>query len=168
IDADLGKTFWQKHLEYNSGDPPVAGATAACPGGLTAMPAMPAPPPAGRGAPPTGPFVSGPASVYALSSDGRIHRLNTSTGDDIVQPVTVLPPNARAANLNIVENVIYTVTSQSCNDAPDAVWAIDLNGDSLKTASFLFGANSALGLDGVAIGSDGTVYAADSKALYAL
>src|SRR5262249_7057320 len=124
IDADLGKMFWQKHLEYASNDAQALGSTAACPGGLTAMPLIPTPPPGGRGAA-TGPFVSGPPSLYTLSSDGRVHRVNTSTGDDMVQPVTVLPPNARTASLNIVDNVIYTVTSRNCNDAPDAVWAID-------------------------------------------
>jgi outer membrane protein assembly factor BamB len=164
IDADLGKMFWQKHLEFVSNESQ-SSATSACPGGLTAMPAMPAPQPGGRGAP-TGPFISGPASLYVLSGDGRIHRINISTGDDFVQPVGALPPNARAASLNIAENVIYTVTSRNCGDAPDAVWAIDLAGDAPKTASFPF--RGAGGLEGVAIGSDGTVYAGDSKTLYSL
>src|SRR5881628_572024 len=84
--------------------------------------AVPAPTPAGRGG--GIPFIGGPQSLYALSSDGRLHRLNTSTGDDMTQPVSVLPANARAANLNMVDNVIYTVTSQGCNGAPNAVWAI--------------------------------------------
>lgn len=172
IDVDLGKMFWQKHLEYNSSEPQAAGTSSACPGGLTAMPVMPTPAPPARGGPPaprpTGPFVAGPASVYVISSDGRLHRLNTSTGDDMVQPVSVLPANAHASSLNIVDNVIYAVTSGNCDDAPDAVWAIDLNADTPKVASFpLTGA--ANGRDGgVAIGTDGTVYAASRDTVYAL
>src|SRR5262249_26144152 len=104
IDADLGKMFWQKHLEYSVSEPQSAASTWACPGGLTAMPVMPVPaPPAGArgGAPAAAPaagaaadrgaananaFIGGPTSVYAISSDGRLHRLNTSTGDDMTQP----------------------------------------------------------------------------------
>src|SRR5579864_4956028 len=123
IDADLGKLFWQKHLEYSTDEPQ---ATTVCSAGMTAMPTMPAP--AGRGgrgaAPPGGgagrgpssPFLgAGPASVYALSSDGRMHRLNSSTGDDMVQPVKVLPANATAYALNMADNAIYTTTSSVCN-----------------------------------------------------
>src|SRR4029077_12713722 len=129
-------------------EPQATGSTWACPGGLTAMPTLPVPAPAGRGgrgaAPPPAPAVRGtafvggpgPQSLYALSSDGRLHRLNTSTGDDMTQPVAVLPPNARAGNLTMVDNVIYTVTSQGCNTAANAVWAIDLNGDAPKATSF--------------------------------
>ena len=103
-------------------------------------------------------FVGGPASVYALSSDGRLHRLNTSTGDDITQPVSVLPANARATSLNMMDNVIYTVSSHQCNDAPNAVWAIDLTVDPPKVRSFALNSGSAWGLGGSVIGSDGSVY----------
>src|SRR5436190_17205450 len=61
IDADLGKMFWQKHLEYASIDPQALGSSPTCPGGFTAMPTMPTPQPAGRGAaPPAWPSASGP------------------------------------------------------------------------------------------------------------
>jgi outer membrane protein assembly factor BamB len=175
VDVDLGKIFWQKHLEYVSNEPPAAGSSAACSGGLTAMPVMPGPAAptaaaaAGRGARGnTAPFVGGPASLYVLSGDGRIHRLNTSTGDDMTQPVSVLPPNVRATSLNLVENVIYTLTAQNCSDSPDSVWAIDLNGEAPKVASFPLPGGSSAGSGGVAIGSDGTVFAASSDTLYAL
>ena len=123
IDADLGTVFWQRHLEYSVREPQVTASSWRCPGGLTAMPTMPVP--ARGGAAPAqtqrgSAFIGGPQSVYALSSDGRLHRLNTSTGDDMTQPVSVLPANARALSLNIVDNVIYTVTSHECNDAPNA------------------------------------------------
>jgi outer membrane protein assembly factor BamB len=174
VDADLGKMFWQKHLEYVSNEAQAAGSSATCPGGLTAMPVMPVPaPPAAPAAAGGGargnaaPVNPGPSPLYVLSSDGRIHRLNTSTGDDKAQPVGVLPPNARVASLNLVDNVIYTETSPNCNDAPDAVWAIDLNGNELKAASFPLTGSSA-GSGGVAVGNDGTVYAKGSDTLYAL
>jgi len=166
LDADIGTMFWQKHLEYSTRDPQVTTSSWRCPGGLTAMPTMPVPArgAAGRGAPapPAGQrgsaFIGGPASVYAISSDGRLHRLNTSTGDDMTQPVSVLPANARTTSLNMVDNVIYTMTTHGCNEAPNAVWAIDLNVDPPKVRSFELQAGSNWGVGGPVIGSDGTVY----------
>jgi outer membrane protein assembly factor BamB len=166
IDADLGSMFWQRHLEYSSREGQVSSSSASCPGGLTAMPTMPVPArgAAGRGGPPPGgaprggAFLAGLPSVYALASDGRLHRLNTSTGDDMTQPVSVLPPNARATSLSMLDGVIYTVTSHDCNDAPNAVWAIDLSSDAPKVRSFELKAGGKAGLGGPAIGSDGTVY----------
>ena len=167
VDADLGTLFWQKHLEYSTREPQVTASSWRCPGGMTAMPTMPAPArgaAAGRGAPApaTGQrgsaFIGGPASVYAISSDGRLHRLNTSTGDDMTQPVSVLPANARATSLNMVDNVIYTMTTHGCNEATNAVWAIDLNVDPPKVRSFELKAGSNWGTGGPVIGSDGTVY----------
>lgn len=196
IDADLGRMFWTKHLEYASLDPPVTSSSFTCPGGLTAMPTMP-PPAAGRGGPGggaprggrgpaparggaagpegapapavRGAFVAGvgPASVYAISGDGRLHRLNTSTGDDQVEPVKVLPPNATAHSLNMSDDVIYTVTGHDCNGAPNAVWAIDLTANPPKTTSFAL-TGSADGIGGVAIGTDGDVYVQTSEKLLAL
>ena len=167
LDADLGTIFWLKHLDYSTREPQVMTWSWRCPGGLTAMPTMPV---QGRGgAAPRGaatpeqrgsPFIGGPgpASVYAISSDGRLHRLNTSTGDDMTQPVSVIPANARAANLTMVDNVIYTVTSHECGNAPNAIWAIDLAVDPVKVRSYKLDAGSSPGLGGTSIGSDGTVY----------
>ena len=192
IDADLGKTFWTKHLEYASLDPPVTTPSSTCPGGLTATPSMPPPavvPGAGRGAPnpaappaaaagapgatppppPRGPFAAfGPASVYAISSDGRLHKLNTSTGDDQVQPVRVLPSNASVSSLNIADNVLYAVTSHDCNGAPNAVWAVDLIPDPPKVTSFELGSDDSAGFGGPVIGADGTVYVQTAAKLLAL
>jgi hypothetical protein len=168
IDADVGTVFWQRHLEYSVRDAQVTTSSWRCPGGLTAMPTMPPPARGGAPAPPTArgsAFIGGPLSAYALSSDGRLHRLNTSTGDDMTQPVSVLPPNARVLNLNMVDNVIYAVTSHECNDAPNAVWAVDLNVDPVKVRSFELKSGNDWGLGGPVIGNDGTVYAAGLAAL---
>jgi outer membrane protein assembly factor BamB len=168
IDADLGKMFWQKHLEYSVAEPQSTSSSWACPGGLTATPTMPVPPPAaGRGGPPNN-SIGGPASVFAISSDGRLHRLNTSTGDDMTPPVSVLPANARIAGLNMIGNVIYAVTSQGCNGAQDAVWAIDLSGGTPSVASFDLNGGNAWGLGGPVVGTDGTVYVQTSSSLLSL
>jgi outer membrane protein assembly factor BamB len=163
VDADLGKLFWQRHLEYSTGEPQVTTPTAACPGGLTATPTLPSRlrPPEGRGPAP-------PPSVYALSSDGRLHRLNASTGDDMVHPYTFLPANARAYSLNMVDNVVYTITGQDCNGVPNAVWAIDLSAEAPKAVWFDLKGKDAAGLAGEAIGDDGAVYVQTGNALLAL
>ena len=167
LDADLGTIFWQKHLEYSTREPQVRSSSWRCPGGLTAMPTMPVPGrggAAGRGAPAPAAgqrgsaFVGGPPSVYAISSDGRLHRLNTSTGDDMTQPVSVLPANARASSLNMMDNVIYTVTSHECNDAPNAVWSIDVNVDPPKVRSFALNEGSGWSVGGPTLGSDGSIH----------
>jgi outer membrane protein assembly factor BamB len=108
------------------------------------------------------------ASVYAISSDGRLHRLNVSTGDDVIQPMGVLPANARVQNLTIAANVIYTVTGQECNGAPNAVWAVDLTADPPKAASFPLKGADSWSLGGPTIGMDGTVYIQTSDRLLAL
>jgi outer membrane protein assembly factor BamB len=168
IDADLGKMFWQKHLEYSVAEPQSTSSSWACPGGLTGMPTMPVPTPtAGRGGVPAT-SIGGSASVYAISSDGRLHRLNTSTGDDTTPPVSVLPANARVAGLNWVDNVIYAVTSQGCDGAKDAVWAIDLNGGTPSVASFDLNGADVWGLGGPVVGNDGTVYVQTPSTLLSL
>jgi outer membrane protein assembly factor BamB len=63
-----------------------------------------------------------------------------------------LRPDAGAGSLNMVDNVIYTVTS-SCNGAQPAAWAIDLNVDPPKATSLPL-----LEAGGSAIGTDGTIY----------
>jgi outer membrane protein assembly factor BamB len=177
IDADLGTIFWQKHLEYSTREPQVTVSTPDCPGGMTATPTMSVPGGAGargvaaapaRGGAPAASFIAGTASVYAISSDGRLHRLNVSTGDDIVQPVQILPANSKTSNLMMVNNIIYTVTSPACNLTKNAVWAVDLTVDPPKATSFGLNAGEVASSAGPVIGNDGTVYVQTSGRILAL
>ncbi len=175
LDVDLGTIFWTKHLEYSVREPQVMASTAKCPGGLSAMPTMTVPGRApARGAAPAAPpqrgsaFIGGPASVYAISSDGRLHRLNTSTGDDMTQPISVIPANSRASNLMMMDNVIYTATSHECGGQANAVYAIDLSVDPVKVRSYALSSNTTWSVGGPVIGSDGTVYVRGGDRLVAL
>jgi outer membrane protein assembly factor BamB len=174
IDADLGTIFWQKHLEYSTREPQATTSTPDCPGGMTATPTMAVPgaaaaaPRGGGGPTPPASFIAGTASVYAISSDGRLHRLNVSTGDDIVQPVQVLPANSRTSNLMMVSNTIYAVTSPACNLTKNAVWAIDLTVDPPRVSSYALNAGEVAGPAGPVIGNDGTVYVQTTGRLLAL
>ena len=174
IDADLGTIFWQKHLEYSTREPQVTASTPDCPGGMTATPTMSVPGAGavavrGGGAPtPPASFIAGTASVYAISSDGRLHRLNVSTGDDVVQPVQVLPANSKTSNLMMVNNTIYAVTSPACNLTQNAVWAIDLTQDPPKATSYVLNAGEVAEPAGPVIGNDGAVYIQTSTRLLSL
>ncbi len=186
VDADLNRIIWKTHFEYK-GDKPQAAATALCPGGMTApvvmngsstagggrgMGAAPGggragavgrgqviPP--GRGAGTPRPAGNRSGEYFAISSDGYLHTLNTSTGEDRVAPMKFLPPNAKVGALNLFDNAIYAATRDGCGGNANALYAIDLSAEG-KVASL------PLNTAGVAIGTEGTVYAQAEKAVLAL
>src|SRR5262249_4099645 len=60
--------------------------------------------------------------------------------------------------LIIVDNVAYGATAPSCDAAPNAIMALNL--ESKETATFKPESGSIVGADGPSIGPDGTVYVA--------
>jgi outer membrane protein assembly factor BamB len=127
---------------------------AAAPGAL--IPGAPAGP--GRG----GLFAVGfgRSGVFvAISSDGNLHPLNTSTGADKVPPVRFLPPNAKVSAINVDEGVLYAATQDGCGGNANALYALDMSGEDNKLFSFETKGAGLAGSGGTAIGADGTVFA---------
>jgi outer membrane protein assembly factor BamB len=122
-----------------------------------AIAAAAARPPAapGRGAMIPSVFAPHHEYVYAISSDGMLHLLNVSNGEDFDPAIQFLPPNANALGLVVTGNVAYAATNSECGNAPSGVWAMDLA--SQKVASWK---GAIAGSEGVAFGPDDTVYVA--------
>jgi len=97
-----------------------------------------------------------PQVIYVLSSDGQLHTLGPYSGKDLERPVTFLPPNAHAADLIALNNVVYTTTMNGCGGVPDAVWALDLRGGSNAVKTWRSEGGSPAGAP--AFATDGTVY----------
>ncbi len=184
IDHVTGKVFWEAHLPYDSLLVPVKSGTATCPAGMTAAVSLAAPLTApvpgmgrGRGGFPGGPGRGmnaapaptlprpkrNPGDVFALSSDGLIHVLNQHTGTDIVPAARFIRGNAKAHDLISVANVVYAVTSDGCGGAPNGVWSVSLDDNMVN--EYKTGDAS---VEGLAFGSDGTVFATTSEGLLAL
>jgi outer membrane protein assembly factor BamB len=178
IDADMDRMFWQKNLESSTA------AQSSCSGRASATPSLIPPLNFAGGRPPRGaarPAAAAPRgggilgaggfgasrSVFALSSDGKLHVLNTATGDDLSPALKFLPANAKASSLTVSDGAIYTTTSGGCGGAPDGVWAIDLSGPDPTVATFALDGGPS-GLGGLAIGSDGAVYVQSGNKLLAL
>jgi len=191
INSDLGKLFFHRPLTYSSEIPKAPESAGPCGSASTVMAMLkPAAQPnfgggrgaAGRGSPPPAPprqpdpdslaarggrgGFGGSRPIWVLSSDGRLHWINTANGDDSGTPVKFLPPNARASSLNLADNVIYTTTNQSCGGVPNAVWSIDLNGTEGVVKSFASNGGGFWGVGGVALGADNTVYAQTGEGPY--
>ncbi len=190
LDADLERMFWQRHFEtegvkhatrggaYCSAAstpsliPPMnfGARRPPAPSGGTKSPGAP-PTPAGapgvskNGAVPgmlsAGRFGS-PRPVFALASDGNLHLLNTSDGQDLAPPMRFIPAGARASSLTFADGFLYAATTGNCGGAPDAIWAIDLSGAGSDNppppAHFDSKSGSLPPLAGLAIGTDGVVY----------
>jgi outer membrane protein assembly factor BamB len=180
IDADLDRVFWKRHFETSSEKPKATGTSPDCSAMVTATPSLtppmnfaarprtagaaaaaapaaPATPPPGRGILGAGGF-GAPRPAFAVSSDGKLHLLNTSTGEDVGPAMNFLPPGAKASALTVLDGVVYTTTGSGCGGAPNAVWAIDLNTPEAKVTTFALNGGGVSPLGGLAMGTDGTVY----------
>jgi hypothetical protein len=108
------------------------------------------------GAPPLGGgFGGSPNLIYALASDGMLHSMHLSGGQEYQPPVKFLPPGANASGLIIVDGKEYTVTSQSCNGVANGLWAYFFESQQASTWK-----GNVVGTAGAAFGGDGTIYVA--------
>jgi len=134
------------------GGPAKSGVGAVGEGAIT-IPATTAAAAPGRGpAPPGLPGGRGrtPSYLTVVSSDGALHSMYISNGEEPNPPVRFLAANANAGELTQVDDIAYAVTSGNCGGVADGVWAYDQ--ESKKIASWNGEAV------GTAFGPDGTVY----------
>ncbi len=121
------------------------------------------PPGIGPGGPARGGLFAtgfGRSGVFvAVSSDGNLHALNTSTGADKVPPVKFLPPNAKVSAINVNEGILYAATQDGCGGNANALYALDMSGEENKLSVFETKGAGLAGAGGTAIGADATVYA---------
>lgn len=147
VDADLGKFFWTRHIETAAAEKQ----DVRCGAFLPATPVIApeaittgqAPPEDDEGHTPMRP-------IYFVTSDGELHKISPSTGEDLSAAKKFLGPNPRASSLNLWNDVIYT--SNLCGDKQEGIWSISSKSRDMRPASFV-----ARGM-GVSIGQDGAVY----------
>lgn len=112
------------------------------------------------------PFAPRLQYVIALASDGKLHSLWLSNGNEADPPVPFLPPNAHAEGLMAFDNTAYVTTTNSCGGVDNGVWALNLA--TKQVTHWKSGAKSIAGTAGPAAGPDGTLYAAAGSELVAL
>lgn len=104
-------------------------------------------------------FLFRPSGVaYVISSDGMLHVLGLPSGKDMQRPAQFLPRNAKWSPPIAVGTTMYTSTGGGCGDAPNAIWAIDLDSDSKPVVSWKTDGGPVAGA--VAFTSGGTLIAA--------
>jgi outer membrane protein assembly factor BamB len=122
-------------------------------GGRGPQPGAPGGPPAARGG---GGQQRMPSFVYALTSDGKLHAMYVSNGDEPNPAVEFVPPNANAVALTITDGMAYVATVNGCGGAPNGIWAMDLS--SKQVTSWRM-SSSISGTAGFAFSPDGAIYA---------
>jgi outer membrane protein assembly factor BamB len=146
LDSDTGTIVWQKKLPWASEKPqePGEGRGFICTNAQSATPVVT---PAGEG----------DRFLYVLASDGYLHTMALGSGDEKDAPIQVLPaPYGKPYGLNLVKNVIYTITGQGCAGVPNALYAVNLANKKVTVSQ-----PPQAGLWGVAgptIGADGSIY----------
>src|SRR5262249_53757400 len=93
--------------------------------------------------------------VYAISSDGMLHSLLVSNGEEPDAPIHFVPANSSARGLTVVNNIAYVTTASTCGGAADTISALDLA--SKEVASWK---GAVAGAIGPAFGPDGALYVA--------
>ena len=146
IDAESGKIVWQSNLKWTSEKPqePGEGSGFICTNAMSATPVI-------------SPIDAPIRRLYVLASDGYLHTLDLATGGEGDAPIQVLPlPYGKPYGLNLVNDVLYTVTGQGCGGVPNALYAVNLRTRKLTVSE---PPQAGLwGTAGPAAGSDGTIY----------
>jgi outer membrane protein assembly factor BamB len=150
VDIDSGKLLW--HKQFTQEGQPQRPSRWLCPNALNPTPVIQ-----------LGGVSPRDRTVLAVSADGKLHSLNIVNGEDRTPPVDFVPPFSKSWSLNLVDNVLYTATSQGCNGAKSGVWAMDLKDPKKPVTFFQTGSIGAgiWGRGGVSFGLDNkTIYAA--------
>ncbi|MBL8178970.1 MAG: PQQ-binding-like beta-propeller repeat protein [Bryobacterales bacterium] len=98
-----------------------------------------------------------PSVIYAVSSTGMLHELNTQNGAAVHPPTRFLPANANAHGLIMIDDTFYIATDGNCNGVPDGVWALEIGS---KKVTNWKSPKGVAGNVGPALGPDGTLYVA--------
>jgi outer membrane protein assembly factor BamB len=146
VDAESGKVVWQSQLKWTSDKPqePGEGNGFICTNALSATAVI-------------SPADAPTRHLYVLASDGYLHILDLATGNDSESPIQVLPlPYGKPYGLNLVNNILYTVSGQGCGGVPNALYAVNLENKKVTVSA---PPQAGLwGSAGPAVGSDGTIY----------
>jgi outer membrane protein assembly factor BamB len=146
LDANTGAVVWQLKLKWSSEKPqePGEGNGFICTNALSATPVI---------SPPT----AAVRRLYVLASDGYLHTVDLSSGAESDAPIQVLSlPYGKPYGLNLVDNVVFTVSGQGCGGVPNALYAVNLANRKLTVSS---PPQAGLwGTAGASAGSDGTLY----------
>ena len=101
--------------------------------------------------------------LFALASDGMLHLMYISNGEDAQSAVRFLPANANATGLTFTENDAFVSTRNNCGGVPNAVWSVNLTGSDHTVNTWKTNGGSVVG---TAFGADGTVYASTADGDY--
>ena len=150
LDAGTGKLLWKKTfpVEGKSHEEPFW----LCPNALNATPLIRK--------------EDLKASVYAIASDGKLHVLNITDGEERIVPIQFVPPYSKHWSLNLADDVLYTNTSQDCNGAKSGVYAMDLNTHKINFFPSSKGGAGIWGRAGVAVSEGGMVFAGTGDGMY--
>ena len=96
LDADTGKTFWQK--TFTNRATPMWAATWLCSNTVNDTPVID----------------KQNGIIFFITSDGRLRGLNLSDGAERMKPADMVEPFARAWSLNLIDNVVYTTSGRGC------------------------------------------------------
>ena len=115
IDADSGKTIWQK--SFPNSLKAVRAATSNCANTEQATPVIDKK----RGV------------IYFTTSDGKLRGASLSDGAEKLTPIAFVAPFSRNWSLNLIDNVIYTASGRGCGGdvgqsiEPGSVSAMDVS-----------------------------------------
>ena len=158
VDVDLNRVFWKRQFDDKTK------ARSAC-GVIASMPALAPPVVFGRRSASGHRRQAIPGNgfgevrpVFAVSGDGKLHKLNTSDGTDLSKPLDFLPAGIKTSPLTIHDGTIYASSAAGCGGAENGIWAIDLTVPDPHAVNFTWKGPSVNGIGGPAFGNDGTVY----------